>query len=153
MNLKRVPAYCLHKKTGQGCCEFLGKRHYFGPYDSPSARLAYGRFVRYLKLQDPSLRDARAVRGRSEQRWKICGKPLPEKEQLPFCTARGCTEFAVDGQLCEKHAAEAAKGKKLVDLDSGVPEEKCKCGKTETRVESVYGFPSEVVCAKCGKAR
>jgi len=44
-NTPRIPRLCRHKGTGQGLVYVNGRELYLGPYDSPSTREAYERFV------------------------------------------------------------------------------------------------------------
>jgi hypothetical protein len=41
----RVPAYCLHRPTGQAYCRVEGKFHYLGEYGSAESRERYGRLI------------------------------------------------------------------------------------------------------------
>ena len=43
-----LPAYLLHKPTGQARCRIAGKDHYLGPYGSESSRLKYGQLIAKL---------------------------------------------------------------------------------------------------------
>jgi integrase len=43
-----LPAYLLHKPTGQARCRIAGKDHYLGPYGSESSRIKYGQMVAKL---------------------------------------------------------------------------------------------------------
>ena len=43
-----LPAYLLHKPTGQARCRIAGKDHYLGLYGSESSRLKYGQLVAML---------------------------------------------------------------------------------------------------------
>jgi hypothetical protein len=43
-----LPAYLLHKPTGQARCRIAGKDHYLGPYGSESSRLKYGQLIAQL---------------------------------------------------------------------------------------------------------
>ena len=43
-----LPAYLLHKPTGQARCRIAGKDHYLGPYGSESSRIKYGQLVAKL---------------------------------------------------------------------------------------------------------
>ena len=43
-----LPAYLLHKPTGQARCRIAGKDHYLGPYGSESSRIRYGQLVAKL---------------------------------------------------------------------------------------------------------
>lgn len=53
-----VPRYTLHKPSGQGRARHQGRDVYFGPYDAPTSRERYARFVAELATQSgPSQHD------------------------------------------------------------------------------------------------
>jgi hypothetical protein len=45
---KGIPAYCLHKPTGQARVRIDGKDHYLGPHGSEESKRKYEQFVRKL---------------------------------------------------------------------------------------------------------
>ena len=45
-----VPAYKLHKTTGQARVIIRGRHHYLGPYGSPESREKYGRLIAELAV-------------------------------------------------------------------------------------------------------
>ena len=52
MNKRKLPAYRLHRGSGQAIVQIRGKRHYLGPHDSPKSREKYHRIIAEL-VADP----------------------------------------------------------------------------------------------------
>lgn len=54
-----IPSYTLHKPSGQGRARHQGRDVYFGPYDAPTSRERYARFIAELATHStPAVHDA-----------------------------------------------------------------------------------------------
>ena len=125
-NTRRVPAYTLHKPTGQGRVRIGGKDHYLGAYNSAESLRSYDDLIA-VYLRDRSVEghvmtvDELAVKyiAWAEQRYRKHGEPTGRHIQIakamkPLCRMFGRLQACDLGprKLKEFRASLVAKGLK-----------------------------------------
>lgn len=64
--LGNIPAYSLHRSSGQAIVRISGRDHYLGPHNSPESREKYDRLIaEWLANGRQPLRDTHPIAGYS----------------------------------------------------------------------------------------
>ena len=61
---RRVPSYCLHKRSGRAVVRLHGKDHYLGEYGTPESHAEYQRLIQRWLLTNKATTTKRKERAR-----------------------------------------------------------------------------------------
>ena len=90
---RKIPAYRLHKPTGQAVVTLNGRDFYLGRHGSPASRDEYDRLIAewLVKYIDPAIESCQHIAWRDHQRMMFCANVRRHARRLGMLALRGVT--------------------------------------------------------------